>query len=363
MKILMISARADVGGGPEHLYQLCKALGDRVEVTIACPREEPYWDKFLSLENFEGISEIPKRKLSISSVLSLCRIVKRSDIRVVHSHGKGAGIYSRLIGLITQRPVVHTFHGLHVAEYGRFRRFLYISLEKFLSKMTRACICVSEGELTAISDAKIAPAKKLSVINNGVTIPAGPRDFSQDVALNIVSVTRYNYQKNPDLLIDIADELSSMGLKFRLVVLGDGEQDDVARVKQLATDRGIDKLVDFVGGVSNPRDYFTNADIFLSTSRWEGLPLAVLEAMSEGATVVASKVVGNSDAIVHDHSGKLFSVDNAREAAEMICKLTAEDHRRLRDNAYRKVSREFSVDAMAQKTFGVYGSVCLRVDN
>ncbi|WP_226629378.1 glycosyltransferase family 4 protein [Alloyangia pacifica] len=357
MKILMISARADLGGGPEHLFQLCRAIGEEAEIYIACPNEEPYWEKFSKLPNVVGMVKIPKRKFTLNSARGLSRFIRQQEIDIIHSHGKGAGVYSRVLSLVCRVPTVHTFHGLHIGDYGNVGRSAYLFLERVFGLTTSLAICVSHSEKNEILGSRVIQDSKIRVVYNGVEvskISERPHSSSQ---LRILNVNRFNAQKNPKLLLDVVVALKSRGLDFHLKIIGKGDASDVEEFKSEVDRRGLNDCVELVGPVNNPRDYYRNADVFISTSLWEGLPLAVLEAMSEGSIVVATDVVGNRDAIRHEEDGILFPVDDPNCAALSIANLSEGRRQEIRTRAVKSISEKFSVEGMARSTLSIYRDI------
>ncbi|MCH2165773.1 MAG: glycosyltransferase [Marinovum sp.] len=122
MKILFLTVRADLGGGPEHLLQLIAHAPEGSEVYVGCPRDEPYHQRYVDFLGAERIIEIPHRSFKLSALRALARVIRQQGIAVVHSHGKGAGLYGRILAAITPAQSVHTFHGLHVANMAGRRR-------------------------------------------------------------------------------------------------------------------------------------------------------------------------------------------------------------------------------------------------
>ncbi len=110
LSILHITSRSDYGGGPEHIRQLIKRLSPSFNFFVACPEDGQYHSAF---ETYARCVPIPERKFSLSRLYALYRFIGDNGIDIIHSHGKGAGAYSRPLGLMTGRPVVHTFHGFH----------------------------------------------------------------------------------------------------------------------------------------------------------------------------------------------------------------------------------------------------------
>jgi glycosyltransferase involved in cell wall biosynthesis len=152
MNILHISVRADFGGGPEHMFQQITDQIDRhgISVFLACPKDYPYYDQYCHAVGQENVLLIPHRKFNIFRSLALLKYVYSNKIDIIHSHGKGAGIYGRFLRIFSGIPCVHTFHGLHVGEYTKLKKRIYIGLERFLGVFTKQVICVSDGELRSI---------------------------------------------------------------------------------------------------------------------------------------------------------------------------------------------------------------------
>lgn len=357
MKILMLTVRADLGGGPEHLFQLLANRPEAAQIWIGCPNDAPYHDRYSDLVGSDRIITIPHRRLTYSALFALVRLVRRERIEVVHSHGKGAGLYGRLLRLLVGVPVVHTFHGLHVGEYGAAKRAMYLCLERVLGALTVRAICVSKTEEEAIREHRLVPFRKLRTIVNGVVVPfqgSAPALKAGDT-LKILSVSRYDHQKNPELLIDVALALKKQR-NFQMIVLGTGNQIDQIRERVVAENL-VDQVV-LQGGVPSVRPFMANAHIFLSTSRWEGMPLAVLEAMSEGLCPVVTDVAGNQDLISNGRTGLLYT--DAKSGADALATLTPEDIARFSRASRDFVQAGFSVEIMARATFDLLAEVAKR---
>ena len=361
MKLLAISVRSDFGGGPEHLYRLMEAVGAQVDVCAALPNDIPYWQRIGNLSNVSSLVEIPHRSIGISHLRSLSKIIVERDIQLLHSHGKGAGIYARALSLLTGRPCVHTFHGLHVGEYGALQKQAYLCLERLMGVVTNSAISVSEGEAQKILASGIISRRKLHVIENGVIVPdLAPLRLPAGThfdPLRVVAVSRSDVQKNAELLLPIAHILEkaskSGGPEVRITVLGTGDGLEDLRAKVAA--EGLSWRLELIGPHSAPREVFRTSDVFLSTSRWEGMPLAVLEAMSEGLPVVATNVVGNRDVLRDGVGGLLYpSEDSAAGAKALLQLANPEVRNRLGAEARARVETRYSVTRMAKRTLEVY---------
>ncbi|WP_158971906.1 glycosyltransferase [Chachezhania sediminis] len=359
MKVLFLTVRADLGGGPEHLYQLLANHPEGAEIWVGCPRDEPYFSRYAELLGADRIVEIPHRKFTRSALFRLAGLVRSEGIEVVHSHGKGAGLYGRLLAALTPARSVHTFHGLHVGEYGKAKKAVYLALERALGRLTSRAICVAETEAEAIRAVNMIPAGRLVTIVNGVVVPDGIERpaLSETGPLKILAVSRYDHQKNPDLMIDVAAALKGRRA-FEMVVLGTGERLEEMRARVAA--EGLGDMVDLKGGVPSSRPYMRAAHVFLSSSRWEGMPLAVLEAMSEGLCPVVTDVAGNHDLVDHDRTGLLYA--GADEAATLLAGLGPDRFDVLSGAARAFVEDGYSVQTMARRTYALLQEVAAHDD-
>lgn len=364
-RILAISARADFGGGSEHLYTLTTGLTSTYIVDIACPNQLPYWPKFAACTNGK-LFEIPFRKLSLRAVLSLASHIKKNNICIIHTHGKGAGVYGRLLTLITGIPHLHTPHGIHTENYGKFMRAMYFSYEKLSGFLNKTIIFVSASEQETASKIGLWKNVPRKIVHNGVRIINTPQDSEKNMTLRdsldtghdafvVVGLSRFDIAKNMMEAANVASQLIA-NPKVIFWFLGDG--DDRPAVEAFCKEHKITN-VRFPGFVNEPIKYLSAADAYLSTSRWEGLPLAVLEAMSLGLPVIASNVVGNKDAVSHEISGFLYPLGQPKIAATYILELISNPEKKFKISyaAKNRQKKLFSTDAMITSTISIYRSL------
>lgn len=360
LRVLLITSRADYGGGPEYVYRLITSLSGKVDFFCACPDDVPYRKKYSDIVGSERILIIPHRKFDLNSFIKLIKFAKQNKINLLHSHGKGAGVYSRPAALVSGIKCLHTFHGLHTGEYGRTGKLFYLLLEKILSKLSRGLIAVSDSEKKALMQNGISPESKITVINNGVI--TGTQQFaSPDLTgrLNVISVTRFDYAKNPGLTLDIIDHLikKEKAKRFNFIFVGDGGERKHTETK--AAEIGLSEYVTFTGFTDDVSSYYLNAFCYLSTSRWEGMPLSVLEAMSYGVPVIATDVTGNRDVVLHGRTGYLFNPDDPEAAAELLLRLAddPEAWKNFSEAAASHCRQNFSFDKTAEANLNLYNNI------
>lgn len=360
-RVLFCSLRADWGGGPEHLFRLLTHTPYFVRAYLACPQDaEPYSAEYCKLVGAENCMHLPHRRTSLRAFLRLLVFIARHDIALLHSHGKGAGLYTRLASLVTGVPCVHTFHGVHIGGYSPISRYCYILLERCLGMLSFRNIAVSETEARMIRVLRFSPPERLVLIENGVEIPREPARLGSCPPYSVVHISRFDLQKNTGFILKVAKALDAVGRlgEFRFILIGDGE--DRKELEKKVAECGYAGNIVFTGFTREPHVHFSGALCYFSCSRWEGLPLALLEAQAAGLPVVASRVCGNVDAVHDGETGLLFDLDSAEGAAGQLITLAADGDfaSRLGNRAQSQVRERFDVGKMAFETFEVLRAAC-----
>lgn len=342
-----ISVRSDIGGGPKHLLDLSEVTSAENTLYIAAPSNGEYASSLKQVAN--EFIDIPFRKFSIFTFIKLLKVCKKNQINIVHSHGRGAGFYSRLLKLFGLK-VIHTFHGIHIEKTlaGRVKLFL----DKILVPLTDKFICVSDSEKVNAVNNNVTKEATTHVIHNGVIIPEQVSTAS-NVDFVMGTLSRLNYQKGLDILLEFISQFESKNdVKFKCLIAGGGELEGELKAKNKC------KSIKFLGSVDG-QNFIKDIDLYISFARWEGLPLAVIEAMSHAKPCLISNVEGNTDLIADGVDGYMFNLDSYSEFEKKLLELI--NNKDLQSNlgqkAREKVIQKFSVDQMAAKTLEVYKSL------
>lgn len=343
-RILMISARSDLGGGPTHLHQLVLGLVNRMTVAVALPNDGYFYTKFEAMVGTSNIFEIPRQKFTLESLWGLRAFCKAHRIEIIHSHGKGAGVYSRFLGLLLGAPIVHTLHGYHDDRYGFIGKRIYAIWEWFAALLTRQIICVSKSEATIFLNKTSVPTHKISIIPNGT--PTQPVTTLAPVPNKVVTVARFDYQKNLSEVIQVAKLLP----EFNFFIIGDGA--DKTEIETTICQNSL-RNVTLCGPSHTVLNDIADASLYLTTARWEGMPLAVLEAMSLGIPVLASSVVGNIDAVVFGITGYLYPLGSPEACVSRVPDAIALNRQEIQ--ACHRMF--FSSEIMIGRTFAVYEDI------
>lgn len=134
------------------------------------------------------------------------------------------------------------------------------------------------------------------------------RQDSQQYDYDIVFIGRLTYQKNPQRLLNVLARIATKKIDVKVGIIGTGELSD--ELKQLAVEKGIHENVHFLGFQNNPYKILYDSKLMLMTSRWEGTPICVLEAMALGVPVVSTPADGICDLIESGKNGYLSDDDD-----------------------------------------------------
>jgi glycosyltransferase involved in cell wall biosynthesis len=300
----------------------------------------------------------------LPALLAIVRYIRRHRIDIVHTHLLGADIMGRMAGFLTGRPVVSTIHNnrTDLDEEPLRRQWM----ERWTARlMTRRLVVVSDLLCEEITAWFGLPPERVLTIANGVDTAhfhRGP-DFDRAAVRRslvggdypiILNVARLAPQKAQQVLIDAAPLVLAACPDLRFALVGEGPLR--APLEAQAAAIGVSDRVIFTGFRPDVPDIMAASDIFVLSSQWEGLPVALLEAMAAGCAAVATDVGGVGQVLHHEVNGLLVpSADPPALAAALI--------RLCRDPAYTRqlgqaakdwVAREYGMRAWVRKWENLY---------
>ena len=357
-RILMISSSGKLGGGPILMNSLGIALDKKYEFYYAIPENNFFNYKSNIKNNFINISE---RKITIKDLNNLIKFIEINSIDIIHAHGKGAAFISRIVKLIVRKPLIYSFHGVHIKCNNFINQLSYIFLENSFGLIDNYKILSSKSEKESAKNNFIRLGKNHIIINNGVinkeikSYPNLKKNDQNNVIeykLKVITICRFVKQKNVFEIIQIAKLLPYCDF----FILGSGPLfNEINNKKQ---DYNLTNLY-LLGPKRNIIKYLYEADLYLSTSIYEGLPLSTLEAMSIGLPIISSNVTGNKDTIIHGESGFLYELGRVDIAANYI-KLFCKDINLLSLMGMKSFERQrkiFSIKKMCKMTSKIYEEI------
>lgn len=330
------------------------SLNDTVDRTIACEL------KYLGVE----VIEFPAGKvIDPLRVKALAAVLNSRRVNVIQTHLTSANITGCLAGWMAGIPTVATLHSAGVDRklVPIHRRFLESAVLR-----TAASRVVAVGRMVAEANRKRMLGKQIDVIHNAVPpLPALSDEERRQIRKTLtgdalvplfISVGRLSLPKAyPDLLM--AFQLVHRSRPDAvLLIAGDGmlKQKLQEQIEQL----GLKQNVFILGLRDDVPRLLAASDVYVSSSHWEGLPVAVLEAMSAGLPVIAT-AVGDLPEVVSETIGVLVPPSRPADLAqEMIGMLENPDRRRrMGDDARRHAVHYYSPDRWVSRWFQLYSEI------
>lgn len=360
MKILYLITKSEIGGAGAHVLDLCagmKSAGHKP--ALMCPSGGWLDKEFLKDNNDFFSNDYFSNTANPFKIIKACFLVsqaiKNFNPDIIACHSSMAGILGRVMSLFYKKPkVVFTAHSWAFTEGAPFlRKILMIPVEKFLAKFTDKIICVSLFDKNIALKYKVAKDEKIKVIHNGVR-NMECRNLQRKENFRIITVSRLDYPKLPELLIRAFALVVNTKPNSELFIIGYGARLDkiVSLIQELKL---TDKIKIFnIQDKEKVISELIKADLFALISKHEGLPLAVLEAMSVGLPIVASKVGGIGEEVADD-CGYLVEND-AEKIKDAILKIISSESLPIfmSKNSWNRQRNIFSLNKFLQETEKVY---------
>lgn len=268
------------------------------------------------------------------------KATRRIHPDVVHVHGARAGFLHAVQPTLPQAARVYTVHGYHFLHKPFGIRHLAATAERLASSRVDLTVHVCHYDAQLARRWRFTSPAGSMVIHNGIRPSDVPPSKPTEAKL-IVTLGRLTHQKDPGMVLAVARKLGPKGYRFRLIGGGDLE----TAIRNEARDHALDDVVEVTGSL--PRDAaleaMRDADVFFLPSRWEGFPIAPIEAMTMGIPVVLSNVSGMPE-VVGDDAGILVDRHDAAAYAQAIEQLVANADLRasIVSHARKRVAERFT---------------------
>ena len=375
LKILHISPDGVLFGTERHILSIVKNSNrDEFIHSVSVPREGSFTEelKKIEIEYFVG-SRMPgktsmfKGLIEKNGVRKLYNFIRKGDFDIIHTHlVTYGGMLAKLAG---KKKLIHTRHGIFWTEE-EIRNLSYPikKFQKVKSKIFNNTIALSEIEKRIMTEEFAYDPSKIEVIYNGVSIEdirsklnksLGKTDLFGSKEFIVGSVGRFERQKGFHLFVSAAEKVIANVRNIRFILIGNGSLKE--SILNQINEAGLNKYFMILDYKKNIFDYLNNFDVMISSSLWEGVPYAILEAMSLGKPTIAvtSKLSGVNEIITDNEDGYLINDDFVNVLAEKIILMYNDNdkYRELSENSVSKIRNKFSETEMIMKTESLYKNV------
>lgn len=366
IKILEVIRQGQIGGGESHLLDLMTFL-DRSRFEPVC----------LSFTDGEMISRLKAMRIRCYVVptqqafdakiqRTVLQLMKDEGIQMVHAHGSRAA--SNMLWPVRQLrlPFIYTVHGwsFHNDQIWPVRKARQWS-EKMICKQADSVICVSQSN--ADTGRRCFGLQGAEVIENGINLVR----FSPDASLKDLRpemgfapddfvaafIARCTKQKAPLDFLNAVRIAHEHNPRVKGLFVGEGDMD--ADVDALIAARGMEGYIFRSPFRTDVPELLNCADAYCLPSLWEGLSIALLEAMAMGKAILATPTDGTREVIVHEDNGLIVPFSRPVALAEGIVRLSREPQfkERCGQQARQMVARRFDARRVSERVGQIYASL------
>jgi glycosyltransferase involved in cell wall biosynthesis len=258
-----------------------------------------------------------------AELFQIISAIKKEKPDLVHAHSAKGGFLGRLAAKLTGTKVIYTPHAFSYLPFTGSKRTAFFSLELMARKWTTLLLAISHSEAQRAIYEVGYNKSKVKVILNSIPVPSAPVLLDPpSAAINIRMVGRLTNQKNHLLFLEVANVLLKKYPQLQFSILGAGIHDDLTdEINSYLDNNNLKEKIQIEhwGDSAKSRQFLQEADIFVMTSIFEGLPFSLLEAMSLGKACVVSAVDGNKDVIHNNENGFICSsLDDFCQKIELL---------------------------------------------
>ncbi|MDD5691201.1 MAG: glycosyltransferase family 4 protein [Candidatus Omnitrophica bacterium] len=374
INLLYVITKLELGGAQKQLLSLVRQLDKE--------RFNPYiitaYDGLLieAAKNIPGLRLIRCKFLEreirpakdILALFFIYRFIRNNSIDIVHTHSSKAGILGRLAAKASGvKTIIHTVHGWSFHGYQScLAYYFYLFLENICACFSSAIIVVSQWDKKRAAQQLICRQDKCELIryaidykefkNNTEAAYQVRKEFAlsgEDLIIGMVAC--FKPQKAPLDFIRLANAVKGRFPNTKFILVGDGVMRK--EICTLISKLNLKEQVILTGWRNDVASILSCLDIFVLTSLWEGLPIAVLEAMAMGVPVVATDTGGVSEVVLQGKTGYLAKPHDINTLQKRLEELLMKPYLRKKFAQFSSStleSREYSLDTMLRNTTQLY---------
>jgi len=357
----------------QYDYKVLKELG--YEVHAAANFKVKEYDRFEEDGVIRHQIDFKRNPFSFKNIVAyfqLKKIFKENNFKLVHCQSPTAGFFTRMAFLHfrnRERKIIYTAHGFHFFKGAPLINWiLFYPVEKYLSVVTDALITINNEDYL-ISKRRFK-CKTFRIPGVGIDVnkyaraenSAYSEKIRSELGLNnddfiLIFVGELSKRKNQIFLIRCINQLMKIGYSnIKLLLVGEGVK--MSNYKKYVIKNNLQKNVIFCGYRNDVPDLFSIANISVSSSYQEGLPVNVLEAMASGLPLILTNCRGNADLVVNGENGFVVDFDDDEAFVQAVIKLY-NDRKLLHDMG--KKSKEmilnYSLDNVQQIMKSIYNDL------
>lgn len=345
MKILQIITKSELGGAQNVLINIVNELCCHHDITVVAGEGDRQMFDMIDSRVTKVYYSHLRRAISlyhdIRTLFFLWKFYRAFRPDVIHLHSSKVGFLGRMI--LPKDKIIYTVHGFDSIRVAH-RKLL--PLERIMQNRCSHIVTVSRYDIDNLKKEGIH--NNVSLIYNGIKNTENRRELPIDIPHKyskiVMCIARISEQKRHDIFIECAKLLPN----YAFVWIGN-----------LHPVEDLPHNTFFAGNLPNAGEYCWKADVFMLPSNYEGLPIVLLEAISNAKPVVASQVGGVSEIIYNDKNG--YTVTNDVNAfAQKIDYILSNDYITKKFSSYSKqlFEKHFTASKMVSEYYNIYKNIC-----
>lgn len=312
----------------------------------------------------------PLKINNIKAYTQMKKILKDNEYEIIHCHTPMGGVVTRLAAknVKSNAKIIYTAHGFHFYKGAPKKNWMiYLTIEKWLSKYTDCLITINEEDY-ATAKSKKFKTKEIKLVNGvGVDFTRFSPQTKEDRekirneygydsnSLILLYAAELTYRKHQDLLINAVSIIKNGIPNLKLLIAGVGNLEE--QYKSQVSELKLDSYVEFLGYRRDIPKLMKASDIVVSSSRQEGLPVNIMEAMATRLPLIVTDCRGNRDLVKNEQNGYVVDIDDIEGFANSVIKLGKSE--KLRDEFSEKsleLVKNFSLDEVMKQMQEIYCS-------
>ncbi|HPB30588.1 MAG TPA: glycosyltransferase family 4 protein [Candidatus Sumerlaeota bacterium] len=360
--VLHVYYEPSLSGITRHVSHIIEGLRDEYRFHVLCSTDDPRIGDFFR-DRGVGYTSVPAGRIfTVRGMIKTLFTARGRDWDIVHIHNLQSLFWASAPSLFL--PRTRFIFTPQVVEFdSRFLDRGFFAAWRLSSFLVKTIIVLTEHQKEVLIRRKIKGADAIYVIPNSLE-PENIAIKSQETSPSplppgrwIVTIGRLVPQKNPDLFASIASKVCEEFPDIRFAWIGEGPLEE--RLRALLRESGMSDRVILTGFRRDARQILRQAEIFLSTALWEGMPYSVLEAMQAGKPVVVSDIDGHRALVEDGRTGYIArSEENYLEDFNRLIR-SAELRETMGRASRARFEAEFSFDRFIERMRLLYTSVAI----
>jgi len=375
MRICHVITKPELGGAQLSTLNLVSNLPkDKYEISVITSSTGILKNSFKGLKDAKVYFSLFLGRpinpiVDILAFIHILTIYRCNDFKIIHTHSSKAGIIGRWAAYFAGAPVIlHTVHGWPFNDYQPvlIKRF-YIILEKITASFTSKLICVSKKDIETGLKYRIAPEEKFILIKYGIPLSefknsnCDREKKRKEIGIDnnapvIGMVSCLKPQKAPLDYVKACIDIYNNRPDVNFLLIGDGVLKK--RCKRELKKSPMNGRFIFTGWRRDIPEMLDIIDIMVMTSIWEGLPIAIIEALSKGKPVIATDAGGVRELVKDGITGYVTRPGEYRDTSRRVLEILKDNDSflRMREEAVKSIDSSFDIKAMVDKVDGLYRS-------